>query len=224
MREIVLDTETTGFRQNEGDRIVEIGCIELINHVATGKTYHQYINPERSIPDEAYSVHGLSEEFLSDYPIIADVIDGFIEFIGEKAPLIIHNAEFDLRFLNAELKSLERPPIPMTRAIDTVQMARSKFPGAPANLDALCRRFSIDNSSRTLHGALLDAQLLSEVYLELVGGKQPNFELTSKKENENGGTLIKKHKKRRPHSASDQEENAHAEFLEEIKNPLWCDT
>ncbi|HJO88000.1 MAG TPA: DNA polymerase III subunit epsilon, partial [Rhodospirillales bacterium] len=145
MREIVLDTETTGFRQNDGDRIVEIGCIELVNHVATGNTYHQYINPERDMPDEAFGVHGLSEEFLIDFPVMADVIDAFIEFIGD-APLVIHNAEFDMGFINAELGLLGQKPLPMSRSVDTIRMAREKFPGAPASLDALCRRFSIDNS------------------------------------------------------------------------------
>jgi len=223
MREIVLDTETTGFRENDGDRIVEIGCIELINHVATGTVFQQYINPERSVPDEAFSVHGLSEQFLSDYPIIADVIDAFIEFIGDETPLVIHNAEFDIRFLNAELKSLDMPPIPMARTIDTVQMAKNKFPGASVSLDALCRRFSIDNTDRTVHGALLDAQLLSEVYLELIGGKQPDFELTPAKTLEHMDTQIKKYKKSRGHSVTDQEEAAHIEFMKKIKNPLWCD-
>ena len=177
MREIVLDTETTGLRQNDGDRIVEIGCIELVNHIATGNSYHQYINPERPMPAAAFNVHGLNDEFLSDFPVMAEIMDQFIEFIGEETPLIIHNAEFDIGFLNAELKRLEKPMIAITRSIDTVRMAKEKFPGAPASLDALCRRFSIDNTSRTLHGALLDAQLLSEVYLELIGGRQPDFEL-----------------------------------------------
>ncbi|MDP7600145.1 MAG: DNA polymerase III subunit epsilon, partial [Rhodospirillales bacterium] len=180
MREIVLDTETTGFRQNDGDRIVEIGCIELVNHVATGNTYHQYINPERDMPDEAFGVHGLSEEFLTEFPVMADVMDVFIEFIGD-APLVIHNAEFDMSFINAELGLLGQEPLPMSRSVDTVRMAREKFPGAPASLDALCRRFSIDNSNRTLHGALLDAELLAEVYLELIGGRQADLELARDK-------------------------------------------
>ena len=220
MREIVLDTETTGFRQNDGDRIVEIGCLELVNHVATGNTYHQYINPERDMPDEAFGVHGLSEEFLSDFPVIADVMDAFIEFIGE-APLVIHNAEFDMRFINAELGLLGQEPLPMSRSIDTVRMAREKFPGAPASLDALCRRFSIDNSNRTLHGALLDAELLAEVYLELIGGRQTDLELAQDKAGDAMAAGETQRRDPRPHSASAAEKSAHAAFLEKIKDPVW---
>ncbi|MBT3917369.1 MAG: DNA polymerase III subunit epsilon [Rhodospirillaceae bacterium] len=220
MREIVLDTETTGFRQNDGDRIVEIGCLELVNHVATGNTYHQYINPERDMPDEAFGVHGLSEEFLSDFPVIADVMDAFIEFIGE-APLVIHNAEFDMRFINAELGLLGQEPLPMSRSIDTVRMAREKFPGAPASLDALCRRFSIDNSNRTLHGALLDAELLAEVYLELIGGRQTDLELAQDKAGDAMAVGETQRRDPRPHAASAAEKSAHAAFLEKIKDPVW---
>tara|TARA_B100000315_G_scaffold35811_1_gene30485 strand:- start:3117 stop:3785 length:669 start_codon:yes stop_codon:yes gene_type:complete len=220
MREIVLDTETTGFRQNDGDRIVEIGCIELVNHVATGNNYHQYINPERAMPDEAFAVHGLSEEFLADFPVMADVMDAFIEFIGD-APLVIHNAEFDMRFINAELGLLGQQPLPMSRSIDTVRMAREKFPGAPASLDALCRRFSIDNSNRTLHGALLDAELLAEVYLELIGGRQPDLELAQDKVSEAMAIGETQRRDPRPHAASAAEKSAHAAFLEKIKDPLW---
>jgi len=221
MREIVLDTETTGFRQNDGDRIVEIGCIELVNHVATGNSYHQYVNPERLMPEGAFNVHGLSSEFLADFPVIAKIIDQFIGFIGEETPLIIHNAEFDMGFLNAELKSLNKPLIPMSRCVDTVKMAREKFPGAPASLDALCRRFSIDNSGRKLHGALLDAQLLSEVYLELIGGRQPDFEMTA--DNKNDGIHVARSQQRKPRGfvSSDIENAAHAEFLKKITDPLW---
>ena len=221
MREIVLDTETTGFRQNDGDRIVEIGCIELVNHIATGNSYHQYINPERPMPGEAFNVHGLSDEFLYDFPIMAEVMDQFIEFIGEETPLIIHNAEFDIGFLNAELKRLEKPTIPITRSIDTVRMAKEKFPGAPASLDALCRRFSIDNTSRTLHGALLDAQLLSEVYLELIGGRQSDLELDSDKKSDNLEVSDPKYREPRIYVASDAEKTTHAEFLKKIKDPIW---
>ena len=220
MREIVLDTETTGFRQNDGDRIVEIGCIELVNHVATGNTYHQYINPERDMPDEAFGVHGLSEEFLIDFPVMADVIDAFIEFIGD-APLVIHNAEFDMGFINAELGLLGQKALPMSRSVDTIRMAREKFPGAPASLDALCRRFSIDNSNRTLHGALLDAELLAEVYLELIGGRQADLELARDKVGD--ALAVKESQRRDPrsHAASVVEKSAHAAFLENIKDPLW---
>lgn len=220
MREIVLDTETTGFRQNDGDRIVEIGCLELVNHVATGNTYHQYINPERDMPDEAFGVHGLSEEFLSDFPVMADVMEAFIEFIGD-APLVIHNAEFDMRFINAELGHLGQEPLPMSRSIDTVRMAREKFPGAPASLDALCRRFSIDNSNRTLHGALLDAELLAEVYLELIGGRQTDLALAQEKAGESLTAGETQRRDPRPHAASAAEKAAHAAILEKIKDPLW---
>ena len=176
MREIVLDTETTGLDPKSGHRVVEIGCVELLNHVATGETYHCYINPQRPMPAEAERIHGLSDSFLADKPLFAAVAEGFLEFIAS-APLIIHNAAFDLGFLNMELKKLARPVIPPDRAIDTVKLARRKFPGAPANLDALCRRFGVDLSVRTKHGALLDSELLAEVYLELVGGRQPGLTL-----------------------------------------------
>ena len=177
-REIVLDTETTGFKPEEGDRIVEIGAVELINHVPTGRTYHQYINPQRSMPADAFAVHGLGDDFLKDKPVFADIADAFLTFIGD-ARLVIHNAAFDMRFLNAELSWVNRPGIAPDRAIDTLAIARQKFPGAQASLDALCRRFGIDNSQRTLHGALLDSEILAEVYLELIGGRQPDLVLSN---------------------------------------------
>ena len=177
MREIVLDTETTGFEPSEGDRIVEIGAVELFNHLPTGRTYHQYINPERNMPEAAFNVHGLSEEFLSTKPLFKDIAQDFIDFIKD-SKLVIHNASFDMKFLNAELKWVNRPALPNNQAIDTLAIARRKFPGSPASLDALCRRFGIDNSSRTLHGALLDSKILAEVYLELVGGRQPDLVLS----------------------------------------------
>ncbi len=176
MREIVLDTETTGFEPESGDRIVEIGAVELLNFMPTGRTYHQYINPERSMPQEAFEVHGLGDDFLRDKPVFAKIAQDIVDFIGD-AKLVIHNAKFDMKFINAELGWLNRTPIPFTQAIDTLEIARRKFPGSPASLDALCRRFGIDNSSRTLHGALLDSEILAEVYLELVGGRQPDFAL-----------------------------------------------
>jgi DNA polymerase-3 subunit epsilon len=178
MREIVLDTETTGLEPAQGDRIVEIGAVELLNHMPTGRTYHQYINPQRDMPQEAFDVHGLSIEFLRNKPVFAEIGQAFLEFIAD-APLIIHNASFDMKFLNAELEWMNLPQIPMDRAIDTLGIARKKFPGSPASLDALCRRFEIDNSARTLHGALLDSEILAEVYLELIGGRQPDFGLTA---------------------------------------------
>ena len=177
MREIVLDTETTGLDPLQGDRIVEIGGVELLNHMPTGRTYHQYINPERDMPQEAFNVHGLSEEFLSDKPVFRAIAKEFLDFVGD-AKLVIHNASFDMKFLNAELKWINARQLPMAQAIDTLQIARSRFPGAQNSLDALCRRFGIDNSARTKHGALLDSEILAEVYLELVGGRQPDFTLS----------------------------------------------
>lgn len=178
MREIVLDTETTGFEPAEGHRIVEIGAIELFNHVPTGRTYHQYINPERTMPPEAFEVHGLGDEFLSDKPKFAQIASAFADFIGADSRLVIHNAAFDMKFLNAELNWAGHAILAMDRALDTVALARRKFPGSPASLDALCRRFGIDNSAREKHGALLDSELLAEVYLELIGGRQPDFALS----------------------------------------------
>ncbi|MEX2408010.1 MAG: DNA polymerase III subunit epsilon, partial [Rhodovibrionaceae bacterium] len=180
MREIVLDTETTGFDPESGHRIVEIACLELENHVQTGEVFQCYLNPEREMPEEAFRVHGLGDAFLATQPCFAEKAEEFLAFIAD-APLIIHNAEFDLRFLNAELRGLGREPLPTERAIDTLAMARQRFPGAQASLDALCRRFEIDNSARSLHGALLDCQLLAEVYLELRGGRQPGLVLSAEK-------------------------------------------
>jgi DNA polymerase-3 subunit epsilon len=184
MREIVLDTETTGLDPLSGDRIVEIGAVELWNHVATGKTYHQYINPNRDMPIEAFNVHGLSEKFLSDKPLFREIAGEFLAFIGTD-PLVIHNASFDMKFINAELKWLKLPAIPMSQAVDTLAIARKRFPGASASLDALSRRFGIDTSARTLHGALLDSEILAEVYLELTGGRQPDFGLGAADTGEN---------------------------------------
>jgi DNA polymerase-3 subunit epsilon len=176
MREIVLDTETTGLDPYDGHRIVEIGAVELFNHVPTGNVYHQYINPVRKMPEQAFAVHGLSEEFLSDKPKFVDIATEFLDFIGSEK-LVIHNASFDMKFINHELSTIKREEISYDRAVDTLTIARKKFPGSPASLDSLCRRFKIDNSARVMHGALLDSQILAEVYLELVGGKQPDFML-----------------------------------------------
>ena len=176
MREIVMDTETTGLDPADGHRIVEIGAVELNNLLPTGRVYHQYINPERPVPKEAENVHGLGDEFLRDKPIFARIAPDFLAFIGD-ARLVIHNAAFDMAMLNAELKRLERPTLPSSRAIDTLDIARRRFPGAQASLDALCRRFGIDNSGREKHGALLDSELLAEVYLELMGGRQQGLGL-----------------------------------------------
>ena len=177
MREIVLDTETTGFEPSEGHRLVEIGGVELLNHMPTGRTYHQYINPERDMPDEAFAVHGLSEDFLRPQPKFAQIAGDFVEFIAGSR-LVIHNASFDMKFLNAELEWAGRPRLQI-EVIDTLAIARRRFPGSPASLDALCRRFGIDNSSRTLRGALLDSEILAEVYLELLGGRQPDLVLAT---------------------------------------------
>ncbi len=177
MREICLDTETTGLKPEEGHRVIEIGAVELHNHIPTGRTFHVYINPERDVPEEAVKVHGLTAEFLADKPTFAEIVDDFLAFIGEDAPLVIHNAEFDRKFLNWELSIVGRPAIPPERCIDTLEIARRKFPGAQNTLDALCRRFGVDNSARELHGALLDAQLLADVYIELIGGRQIDLSL-----------------------------------------------
>ncbi|MCH2167898.1 MAG: DNA polymerase III subunit epsilon [Oceanicola sp.] len=178
MREIVMDTETTGLDPYDGHRIVEIGGVELHNHVPTGRTYHQYINPQRDMPQEAFNVHGISEEFLRDKPLFSDIAQAFLDFVGD-AKLVIHNASFDMKFLNAELKWVGKPLLPDNQALDTLAIARKRFPGSPASLDALCRRFGIDNSNRTLHGALLDSEILADVYLELIGGRQPDFALSA---------------------------------------------
>lgn len=172
MREIVLDTETTGLDPATGDRIVEIGAVEIVNYLPTGRTFHRYLNPERPVPPDAVAVHGLTDDFLRDKPRFAEVAAEFVGFIGEDARLVIHNAAFDIKFLNHELTLAGYPALPWTRALDTLALAREKLPGATASLDALCQRFGVDNSGRDLHGALLDSQLLAEVYLELVGGRQ----------------------------------------------------
>ncbi|NNU79099.1 DNA polymerase III subunit epsilon [Halovulum dunhuangense] len=177
MREIVLDTETTGLDPHDGHRIVEIGAVELRNHMPTGRTYHQYINPQRDMPAEALAVHGITEEFLADKPVFSDIAQAFLDFVDD-ARLVIHNAAFDMKFLNAELKWTNKPVLPWERAIDTLDIARKRFPGAQNSLDALCRRFNVDNSAREKHGALLDSEILAEVYLELIGGRQPDFALS----------------------------------------------
>lgn len=180
VREIVFDTETTGFKVNEGDRLVEIGAVELINHMPTGVTYHQYINPERDVPDDAFKVHGLSYDFLKSYPTFKQVADEWLDFVGD-AVLVAHNASFDIGFLNGQLKELDKPLFTWDRVVDTLEIARNLFPGSRVNLDALCRRYGIDNSERTLHGALLDADLLAKVYLELLGGQEPSMLKEEKK-------------------------------------------
>ena len=230
MREIVLDTETTGMDPATGDRIVEIGCVELENHVPTGRTLHLYLNPERDVPAEAVAVHGLTAEFLSKHPTFAEVVDKFVDFIGDDM-LVIHNAEFDIKFLNHELRILGFPAIQMRRVTDTVQMARRKFPGSPANLDALCRRFNIDLSGRTLHGALLDSQLLAEVYLELLGGRQrglsldtPALKAVLAQDTAANSNTARKVRAPRPHAPLPDELSAHEAMVEKLKNPVWKKT
>lgn len=239
MREIVLDTETTGFEPAEGDRIVEIGAVELLNHMPTGRTYHQYINPERSMPAEAFGVHGIGpdllqppqdpkpgQETLRDKPVFKDIAQSFVDFVGD-ARMVIHNAAFDMKFLNAELGWVGRQLLPMDQALDTLAIARRKFPGSPASLDALCRRFAIDNSSRTLHGALLDSEILAEVYLELIGGRQPDFVLASDSRRSNTGETTQDWRPSpRPQALASrltpEEAAAHAAFIDTLgDDTLW---
>jgi len=228
MREIVLDTETTGFDPQSGDRIVEIGAVELMGHMATGKTFHEYINPERGMPDEAFQVHGLGDEFLRDKPKFAAVGQAFLDFVGD-SKMIIHNAAFDMKFLNFELAKMGLRQLPWEQALDTLAIARKKFPGSPSSLDALCRRFGIDNSSRTLHGALLDSEILAEVYLELIGGKQPDFGLSTRVEPKQGETQVEWTPRPRPvplpSRLSEKENAAHAEFVSKLgDDALWLKT
>lgn len=221
MREIVLDTETTGLEPANGHRIVEVACLELVNHLPTGRSFQRYVNPERDMPAEAFGVHGLSAEFLSDKPRFADIANVLLEFIGE-SPLVIHNAEFDMRFLNAELEKVERAVLTPDRVIDTLQIARQKFPGAPASLDALCRRFAIDNSAREKHGALLDVELLADVYLELIGGRQAGLEFTGgTRAATTVGPSARPPRPPRPHGPSAEELAAHAALVATLKNPIW---
>lgn len=223
-REIVLDTETTGFEPSQGHRLVEIGCVELINYIPSGRIFHVYINPEREVPQEAYNVHGLSYDFLKNHPPFKEVAHLFLEFI-EDAPLVIHNAKFDMKFLNAELKTHDWPEMPFSRAIDTLTMARKKFPGSPASLDALCKKFGVDNKARDKHGALLDAELLAQVYLELIGGKQPGLSLDfSSNGMESSSAEMKEKRGFRPardHHPTPEEKDLHQALLGKLKDPLW---
>ncbi len=218
-REIVLDTETTGLDPKDGHRIVEIGAVELLDHLPSGRTYHQYINPERDMPPEAERVHGLSSDFLRDFPTFREIAESFLQFIGE-SPLVIHNAGFDLRFLNAELDRSGHATLPPGRAIDTLLLAQRKFPGQSNSLDALCRRFGIDASRRTLHGALLDSELLAEVYLHLIGGRQAVLALDARAER-GPRRRMRQPRPPRPHAPSAQELAAHRAFLETLEDPLW---
>ncbi len=221
MREIVLDTETTGLDPAAGHRIVEVACLELLYHVPTGRTFHHYLNPEREMSEEALAVHGLSDEFLADKPRFPEVAQGLLDFI-EESKLVIHNASFDIGFLNAELKRSGRPGLDAGRAIDTVRLARNRFPGAQVSLDALCRRFEIDNSKRTFHGALLDCELLAEVYLELLGGRQPGLDLAQKRARAASAPASERPRREpRPHAPSAEESATHEQMLEKIAGPIW---
>lgn len=221
MREVVLDTETTGLDPEAGHRIVELACLELMHHVPTGRSFREYLNPERDMPEEAARIHGLTADFLADKPRFADVVEGFLDFLGE-SPLVIHNAQFDLGFLNAELRRLELPQLDSARAVDTVALARRRFPGAQVSLDALCRRFEIDNTARSFHGALLDCELLAEVYLELRGGRQPAFDLQSRQRAANAAAPAGREVRPvRPHAPSAQEIEAHEAMLDRMTDPLW---
>ena len=229
MREIVFDTETTGVNPATGDRMVEIGCVELINRCPTGREYHAYFNPERPMPSEAEAVHGLSSIFLSDKPLFAHSCEELLEFIGD-SPLIAHNAGFDFGFLNAELAACGRDPVCLSRMICTLVMARSKHPGSKHSLDALCTRFGVDRSARVKHGALLDAQLLAQVYVELTGGRQIGLSLiadsapseTVATDIISNGLAQQNRRPARPHSASVDELAAHTQFLSLIKEPVWA--
>lgn len=223
MREIALDTETTGLDPNSGHRIVEIGCVEMIDRIKTSEVFHVYLNPQRDMPEEAFRVHGLSAEFLADKPLFDAVADDFLNFVQD-SPLVIHNAQFDMKFINYELKKAGKVEIPMARSVDTVVMARKKFPGSPANLDALCKRFNIDLSARTLHGALLDAELLADVYLELNGGRQSKLSLKREDDSKQAAEIATPPSvslEARNFPPSDSELAAHQAFLAKIKEALW---
>ena len=222
MREVVLDTETTGLDPASGHRIVEIGAVELVNHIPSGKRFQRYLDPERDMPEDAERVHGLTQAFLADHRRFAEEADAMLAFIGD-AKLVMHNATFDLGFLNAELERIDRPPIPVAQTVDTLALARRKYPGAPASLDALCKRFGIDRSAREKHGALLDAELLTEVYLELIGGRQPGLELQRAARAPGSAPAPGAARSRtpRPHAPSEAEAEAHAAFVATLKNPIW---
>lgn len=229
MREVVLDTETTGLEVDQGHRVVEVGALELINHVPSGRSFHVYLNPERTMPDDALRVHGLTSAFLADQPVFADVADDLLAFLDSDrdanpspARLIAHNATFDVAFLNMELERVGRPRIAPERVVDSLQLARQRFPGAPNSLDALCRRFNVDSSARIKHGALLDSELLAEVYLSLIGGRQPDLDLTAGPRR-TGASIERPRLFRppRPHAPLEAELAAHEALLDQLKAPIW---
>lgn len=219
MREFVMDTETTGLNANGGDRVVEIACVELSNFIPTGRVWHQYINPERDMPMDAYRVHGLSSQFLADKPRFAEIVEDFLQFV-EDGRMIFHNATFDMGFINAELVRASLAPIPGERIVDTLALARRKHPAGPNSLDALCKRYSVDNSARTKHGALLDAELLAEVYLQLIGGQQPGLDLSARRSGQGNGVsagpIILQRPEPLPANLAEAEQAAHAAFIEEL--------
>lgn len=223
IRKIILDTETTGLDPNSGHRIVEIGCIELINLIPSGRVYHQYINPERSMPKEAFAVHGLSAEFLSSHPTFQEIAKSFVDFVGDDGEIVIHNANFDVKFLDWELAQVGYPLIDRGRVEDTLEIARKKHPGAKNNLDALCKRYGINNAHREYHGALLDSQLLADVYLYLMGGRQPS--LTLEQVEVSLGEIHISHEpvnfESRLFEPSELEVKSHIELVEQIKNSKW---
>ncbi|MBL4801933.1 MAG: DNA polymerase III subunit epsilon [Emcibacter sp.] len=225
MREIVFDTETTGFDPFAGDRLVEIGCVEVENFLPTGKVFHKYVNPERDMPEGAFRIHGLSAEYLKGFPVFSEIYAEFIDFVGD-SKLVAHNASFDMKFINWELKQVGHKEYDNNRAVDTLEIARRKFPGSPNTLDALCKRFSIDNSNRVKHGALLDAELLAEVYLELRGGRQRGLELGGQENSAmmqgQKGNKEQVFREARPHRASDAELERHAAFVVSLGDEaLW---
>ena len=223
LREIVWDTETTGFEPEAGDRIVEIGAVELVGHVPTGRVFHEYIDPQRDMPQGAFEVHGLSTEFLRGKPLFAEVGRKFLDFVGD-AKLVAHNAAFDMKFVNAELGWAGLPVIPEERAVDTLEIARRRFPGARNSLDALCARYGVDNSAREKHGALLDSEILAEVYLELIGGKQPGLDMAMPAARGAAAAAgpVGARPRPLPPRITDAERAAHAAFVrEEIEGALW---
>jgi DNA polymerase-3 subunit epsilon len=227
MREIVLDTETTGLDPLRGDRLVEIGCVEIFNRMPTGQTFHRYFNPEREMPAEAFAVHGLSTEFLADKPFFAEEVDEFLAFIGA-SPLVIHNASFDISFINAELDRIKRPSIPRERLVDTLLLARRKHPGVSNRLDDLCSRYAIDNSRRTKHGALLDAELLAEVYVDLIGARQSQLILASETREIRIGISGEMPRRQRlvplAPRVTDADREAHRAFIATLGDkPIWND-
>lgn len=228
MREIVFDTETTGLSATGGDRLVEIGCIELLNRCATGRNFHAYCHPERAMPPEAQAVHGLSDAFLADKPKFAAIAADLLEFLGD-APLVAHNASFDFGFLNMELARIDLPPIAMDRMIDTVAIARKLHPGGKHSLDALCTRYGIDRSYRVLHGALLDAELLAQLYVEMTGGRQIGMVLAADvtvelQPDEASPAPGRAWRAPRPHSASAEELERHRAFIAQIEGALWLES